>query len=265
LVNYCTCSSVAYSLVSACGACQGGSWIAWSQWGQNCSVALTTLGSLPVDVPVGTAIPAWAYQNVGRNDTFNLTIAQLDTAPESTYIGTPTASINYHLSSVNPSITPTNIPTSTATAFSSSSHKSNTGAIAGGVVGGIVGAIILGLLAWFFWRRYHQNKATSPVTFYGHEEGMNQAPTAGAVYEPYPIATPTAFSDSTNTPPPMQKLYDPSDPSTFPQTPASFGYSTTSGPTTVTSHAPLLSPNTYGNRTITTAGTAGHYTGAAEV
>lgn len=39
---------------------------------------VTTVGQWPLDVPVGTAIPAWAYQDVKSRNTFNLTLAQAD-------------------------------------------------------------------------------------------------------------------------------------------------------------------------------------------
>ncbi|KAG8956516.1 hypothetical protein FRC00_004827, partial [Tulasnella sp. 408] len=50
----------------------------------------------------------------------------------------------------------------------------------------------------------------------------------------YPPSSPTVFSGSSGTPNP-QKLYDPEDPSTFPKTPASFGYQSTLMTDTATS------------------------------
>lgn len=38
--------------------------------------------------------------------------------------------------------------------------KSNVGAIVGGVVGGVGGAVVIGLIAWYFWRR-NKRKSTS--------------------------------------------------------------------------------------------------------
>ncbi|KAI0950181.1 hypothetical protein AcV7_008727 [Taiwanofungus camphoratus] len=52
----CTCSSVAYSLVSACAYCQDG-----SKWTYNCSSSEVVNGQYSHDIPGGTAFPAWAY------------------------------------------------------------------------------------------------------------------------------------------------------------------------------------------------------------
>ncbi|KAI0721101.1 hypothetical protein C8T65DRAFT_715740 [Cerioporus squamosus] len=40
----CSCSSISYSLMSACGFCQGAGWPEWSAWTQNCSSQLVNNG-----------------------------------------------------------------------------------------------------------------------------------------------------------------------------------------------------------------------------
>ncbi|KAH9035489.1 hypothetical protein EDB85DRAFT_863282 [Lactarius pseudohatsudake] len=83
--------------------------------------------------------------------------------------------------------------TSTSTvaqSTSTSNHSSNTGAIAGGVVGGVIGAaLIAGVIVWFSIRR-RRARSSPYLDFQGGE--MEQPP-------PHPL-----------------KIYDPSDPSTYP-------------------------------------------------
>ncbi|KAH8989181.1 hypothetical protein EDB86DRAFT_2944333 [Lactarius hatsudake] len=73
---------------------------------------------------------------------------------------------------------------------STSHHSSKAGAIAGGVVGGVIGAaLVAGIVVWFAIRRRRARSAPS-MSFQGGEE------------EQPPLHPP--------------KLYDPSDPTTFP-------------------------------------------------
>ncbi|KAH9047436.1 hypothetical protein EDB83DRAFT_1461423 [Lactarius deliciosus] len=141
--NLCECNTVVYSLVSACGACQGSSeWIQWSQWYINCTT-VSTDGTYPNSIPAGTRIPRWAYLEVSAADTWNATAAQsAGDTPEGT-------------ATTVSSTSSTSVP-SASTSSSSSSNKSSssTGAIAGGVVGGVVGATVLvGLIIWYTRRR----------------------------------------------------------------------------------------------------------------
>jgi len=241
--TYCTCSSVSYSLVSACGACQGENWVDWTNWRQNCSAADVSIGSFPLNIPEGTAVPAWAYQDVSAANTFNLTFARVDTAPASTYAGSATSTAHSATSSG-----------ATATSTPSSGHKSDAGAIAGGVIGGLAALALLGLLIFLLYRRHKErnnNEGVSPVAPYYADDPSNVA------HVGYPDTTnhsyntsPTMFGSEPQTM--QQKLYDPADPSTFPQTPASFGY---------TSTAPTGTSPYPGSHTMS----SGQYTGAAEV
>ncbi|KAH9171573.1 hypothetical protein EDB89DRAFT_1090712 [Lactarius sanguifluus] len=189
--NLCECNTVVYSLVSACGACQGSSeWIQWSQWYINCTT-VSTDGTYPKSIPAGTRIPYWAYLAVSAADTWNATAAQsAGDTPE----GTATA-----VSS------PTSVPSASTSSSSSSSTSSNkssssTGAIAGGVVGGVVGAtVLIGLIIWYT-RRRRWRAVARPSPF------MTDGPHMAAAFG---IPDP---GTSTSKP----KYYDPSDPSTFP-------------------------------------------------
>ncbi|KAG9021758.1 hypothetical protein FS837_006996, partial [Tulasnella sp. UAMH 9824] len=116
---------------------------------------MVTVAQYPLDIPIGTGVPAWAYQNVSLADTWNQTLALPQTlssteaemillheAPESTNHGTPTASVNYHISTGGGFETQTSATISQTSVASTRSSKSDAGPIAAGVVGGI---IVLGL------------------------------------------------------------------------------------------------------------------------
>jgi hypothetical protein len=66
--NLCKCSTVGYSLLSACGGCQGASWITWSEYAFNCTKTLPS-PQFPNAVPSGIRVPHWAlldptYENL---------------------------------------------------------------------------------------------------------------------------------------------------------------------------------------------------------
>ncbi|KAG8956515.1 hypothetical protein FRC00_004826 [Tulasnella sp. 408] len=182
----------------------------------------------------------------------------LHEGPESTYYGTPTASISYHLSTAGDAATQTSTTAAQVTqteAPSVGSGKSNAGPIAGGVVGGIAILALIGALVYLLMRRRRKEaQAPSPTAYYppgGQQMGeANDYPAAVDYGASYPPSSPTVFSGSSATPNPP-KLYDPNDPSTFPKTPASFGYQSTTATETATS------PHD--------SSTAGRYTGIAEI
>ncbi|KIM62175.1 hypothetical protein SCLCIDRAFT_120442 [Scleroderma citrinum Foug A] len=58
----CECNTITYNLMAACSICQNRAYITWSSWSTNCS--MTYPGVYPEDIPSGTAIPHWAYQDV---------------------------------------------------------------------------------------------------------------------------------------------------------------------------------------------------------
>ncbi|KAG9039161.1 hypothetical protein FS837_001053 [Tulasnella sp. UAMH 9824] len=218
---------------------------------------MVTVGEYPLDIPLGTGVPHWAYQNVAVIDRWNQTLAlpQVSVGPESTYYGTPTASISYHVSTAGDAATQTGSTAAAVTQTNApSSSKSNAGPIAGGVVGGIVLLALIGALVWLLVRRRRKEaQVPSPTAYYppgGQQMGeASDYPAAVDYGASYPPSSPTMFSGSSATPNPP-KLYDPEDPSTFPKTPASFGYTAT---VTDTATSPDHSS------------TPGRYTGAAEI
>jgi len=218
--NPCVCNTVVYSLVSACGACQGSSsWTLWNAWQYNCT-NVSSDGTYPNAIPSGTRIPHWAYLDVSVANTWNATAAQsAGDKPE----GTPGTST---------STSTTSPPTSTNSSTSSSS--SNTGAIAGGVVGGLLGATVLFGFLWWYFRYRPSRRAARPSPF------MTDEPHVAQAFGIDPVTTPS---------PPPNKYYDPSDPSTFPTSlasPSSLGSPSTTviqtTPGSEQTHGPLTPP-----------------------
>ncbi|KAJ6525641.1 hypothetical protein B0H19DRAFT_1198149 [Mycena capillaripes] len=60
--NACGCSSVFYSLLSACADCQSGHILTWSAFKANCSTVYPQI--FIGDIPSATRVPHWAYQNI---------------------------------------------------------------------------------------------------------------------------------------------------------------------------------------------------------
>ncbi|KAF8518539.1 hypothetical protein BU17DRAFT_90880 [Hysterangium stoloniferum] len=176
--NRCICSSVTYSMVSACGACQGASEIRWSNWIKNCTDTDITLGQYPLSIPPGISIPAWAFLNVTELNTWD-----------------PTASLTSH-NSGNPDIS--------ATSKSKPKSSTNVAAIAGGAAGGVVFIIIIIGLIVFFMRR--NRKAGVRMEQIAYPGAMQSPPPSVRPF--YPNGTPPVLD---------QKPYDPSDASTFPK------------------------------------------------
>ncbi|KAI9446132.1 hypothetical protein H4582DRAFT_1903720 [Lactarius indigo] len=129
--DLCKCNTVVYNLVSACGACQGGTQIPYSIWSSNCT-AKASPRTFPGSVPAGTRVPKWAYIDSSIGDNWNISAAQLlGDFPEVT--GTVS------ISTLTPS-TSGSASLSTSTLAPTSQSSSNAGAIAGGIVGGVVGS-----------------------------------------------------------------------------------------------------------------------------
>ncbi|TDL21519.1 hypothetical protein BD410DRAFT_294400 [Rickenella mellea] len=71
--NICLCSSIVYSLMSACGVCQNRPWLTWNSWDTNCKTVYLTV--YPKDVPEDTVIPTWAYADVAVSGAFDPNVA----------------------------------------------------------------------------------------------------------------------------------------------------------------------------------------------
>ncbi|KAF8969855.1 hypothetical protein BDZ97DRAFT_1754280 [Flammula alnicola] len=109
--NACQCNTVTYSLMSACGACQGQIYLpqphyfSWSVWSANC--AMVYVDTYPEPIPSGVSVPGWAYLDVEANDDFDQTNAKNHAnLTESTAIPSSTSSAaktQTPLSTVKPS------------------------------------------------------------------------------------------------------------------------------------------------------------------
>ncbi|KAF8502640.1 hypothetical protein F5888DRAFT_1665805, partial [Russula emetica] len=147
----CLCSTVTYSLLSACGTCQGpaANLISWSQYAYNCTTTSMPPGSFPDPIPAGTRLPQWALLDVTSENHWNASKSQAvggpsgpaSTGPTNAYPITTPASSSSSYSSSN-----------SATPMPISGQSSNTGAIAGGVAGGLA-AISIVVAALLFYRR----------------------------------------------------------------------------------------------------------------
>ncbi|KAF9562199.1 hypothetical protein CPC08DRAFT_391330 [Agrocybe pediades] len=162
--NPCQCNTVTYSLMSACGACQGRTYLSWSVWSANCPTV--SINTYPEPIPSGVAIPGWAYLDVKATDNYDPTLAKENSnLTESTAIPSPTSTrltstITIHLSTTSSrasaSSTSSSVLTTTTSSSSSSSPEQvrRENAIGGGVVGGLAGLLlILALLFWFIKSR----------------------------------------------------------------------------------------------------------------
>lgn len=98
-------------------------------------INLQTWNSFPESIPVDTAVPGWAYENVTARDTFDVNSALADNAPESTATDLKTT-VTGTSSASNGSAT---------SASSGSNNRSGTATrvIAAGTVAGIAGTLLL--------------------------------------------------------------------------------------------------------------------------
>lgn len=153
--NPCICSTVVYSLMSACGACQGGLYQTWSTWSGNCPSI--SVGKFPEPIPPQTFVPGWAYFDVETSDTFNETAAKLsgNSTAESTALPTPSSTTLSRTSIISSTEghTPTSSnPSTPLNSAIASDHRDDV--ILGSVLGATVGlAVFLGFVYWWYNRR----------------------------------------------------------------------------------------------------------------
>ncbi|KDQ49961.1 hypothetical protein JAAARDRAFT_42452 [Jaapia argillacea MUCL 33604] len=188
-VNPCTCSTVFYTMVSACAWCQGGKIGMYSEWIGNCSTKMDLIG-FPGTLPIGTSIPHWAYTDPdATGGTFNASTALLvGGTPETTAI-------------------PSRI---------SGAKQSHMGAIVGGVAAGVLVVVVavMGLVLWIWYKR-RQEKV--PI--------MNNPgcpPTPSTMQQP--LTPPVTFENSAFYDPTRPTSSNPSYPgspvqTTYPQSP----------------------------------------------
>jgi hypothetical protein len=261
--NTCRCSSVYYSLLSACAYCQGRNYLGWSGYSTNCSTVYVTVYTQ--QIPVGVKVPAYAYQDVSVADTFNVTLAQSIKGVESSRPATASTA-----TAINKSASSIHLPTSSS-AGSQGGSTTNIPAIVGGVIGGVVGLGLIGALIAFLVFRSKQSK-TQAYSSYQQSPNMAYTPnTTGPL-----ISNVTPGSPASNA-----RVYDPNDPSTFPSADANMhgSYSPYSQPADPYRHQSPFNPNLTTNHTGNSAPNYGgaqsmpvpqhtgvsHYSGAPEL
>lgn len=265
--SICECSSVVYSLYSACAACQNATIGPWTTFIMNCTKTEPD-GQYPLAIPPGTALPAWAYQLVTTSNRFNLTLAQsVGDSPENITAPSTTSSSQAASRTTPAGSTPPGQTTEPGSDNSndggSSTKKTPVGAIVGGVVGGIGGVVLIGgLIAFFLIRRKkNQGGTTPPGEGYGqyHEDQYRVSPFAGSTAPVVGAGAGggTRGGAASSSPPPSSggggaplgaytaayhpvpnpvlsaRPYDPEDPSTFPPTPGPGGHNWSQGEPTL--------------------------------
>jgi len=156
------CSTVTYSLLSACSSCQVGRWGPWSQYSTNCT-QIRQPSTFPNPVPNGIRVPKWALLDITVEDSWApskasavggtpevgpggvmglsgvYTIDQTDTGTQSTIGPTATQSTGNSTSPPNPPV-----------------KKSSVGAIAGGTITGVAAIAAAGLTTFSRQRKRRQ-------------------------------------------------------------------------------------------------------------
>jgi len=238
--SLCTCSTVVYSLLGACAACQEADVGVWSEFSVNCTQSSPD-GQYGFAIPSGTAVPKWAYQMVVGANRFNLSLAKSVgdlpenvTAPATTSTPAPSSTTPI-AGDLNPTSSSSSSPGTLPAQTSKSSGKNNTGVIAGSVVGGVVGVALIGGLLAFCLISQSRKKQSEPAPSVGYFSNYERPVSHyTAVSSPGPTrsefgAPPTPLSGY-NTQPLLshqQQLptpsgsafdrpYNPDDPSTFP-------------------------------------------------
>jgi len=222
--NVCLCNTVVYSLVSACAACQGASWVLYSTWTYNCS-SWSQPTTYSLAIPNGTRVPHWAYYDVAWNNNWNATAAQLSgDSPEST-AGASSTDTSIPASTPGPSsteatsmlpfgagassteatsrpdsmagVSPTVVQSLSSTPSLNHHSGKNSGAIAGALVGVL---LLIGTIIWYL-RRWRSRAERQPVQF---PDGGVRIARAFGLPDPNHSMT-------------IGRYYDPSDPATFPK------------------------------------------------
>jgi len=194
--NSCRCSTVYYSVLSACAYCQNQTYLDWSIYDVNCTKVYDSVFLDPI--PPTTRVPHYAYLDVATYNTFNVVAAMDAGGPESSPVPQATSAT-------------TPVATSTHSSVPGNGKKLNIGAIAGGAAGGVAFIVLVGLIVFIMRRR--KSRSTPSTTAY-NPYGSPQMSGADMKYD---STVPTLTSG---------KIYDPNDPSTFPSfgpNPVSYG------------------------------------------
>ncbi|KAI0751236.1 hypothetical protein C8Q80DRAFT_559935 [Daedaleopsis nitida] len=155
----CRCNSVIYSLLAACATCQGGGGQIppWPRYITNCTDS--TVEDYPINIPGGTAVPVWAFQDVSASNTWDLTTAQEVAAKGKS--------------------------DKTADNYSPPGGKDGTQSriiilAVGGIVGGLAGATVIAVSVYCCWRS-KQKRKPRPLIDFGEGNKHVEEPVAHVV------------------------------------------------------------------------------------
>ncbi|KAI0280143.1 hypothetical protein BGY98DRAFT_372834 [Russula aff. rugulosa BPL654] len=203
--NRCLCSTVGYSLLSACVACQEEKPISWFDFVANCTSTLPP-SQFPNPVPAGVYVPHWAILDVTNENNWNanesyaagdgpeygpgaILGSSASTSSTSTYSASAYSAGGYSVSVSSSSASSTTPPTP--------SHSGSHAGTIGGVLGS-TGIISIAVAAILYLRRKRSQAGSPDVD--ASQPMLNN----GTVAQPSPR------------PPLTMKLYNPNDPTTFP-------------------------------------------------
>ncbi|KAI0046138.1 hypothetical protein FA95DRAFT_1607135 [Auriscalpium vulgare] len=181
--DMCQCSTVVYSLISACVGCQGAQWTSWPDWNTNCATTLNATLS-QVAIPEGMAVPFWAFQGVADDMWDNVTARGAGGLPEAN-------------STWMPGVAESESPTS--------SNFTIKDALAVGIVGGFLAAVLIGVFGWLLLRCCCKAPASSRLV-------ANSVPNMSE-YEVVPSSNLDHSAASSST---THRLYNPYDPMMYP-------------------------------------------------
>ncbi|KAI0366414.1 hypothetical protein BV20DRAFT_655308 [Pilatotrama ljubarskyi] len=190
----CVCSTVTFAMLYACATCQGAeaSILPWYIVSENCTSQY--LASYPEDIPSGTSVPVWAYDE-------QISISgHLDIASAKQFAGyhEADATLSGYYGAVQPSstgYTPQPDPEPYELAYEADSPS--IGVVVGAVVGGSVGAILIVTLVILVVRRSRRRRQCMM-------SGPDVPPKGGR----------TSFEKTGGES--AVKLYNPDDPTTYP-------------------------------------------------
>ncbi|THV04367.1 hypothetical protein K435DRAFT_202431 [Dendrothele bispora CBS 962.96] len=161
--NACTCTTIYFSLLSLCSACQDvNTMTPWQNFSSGCASVFTESG-FPVTIPSNLAIPDWAFLPLLANGLVDGNAIIADNKPDrvnnSTSISTPQTS-----SSVQTQ-TPAPTPAPAAASSSGSNRTRDAAIIAGSVVGGLALLLSVAIVFWYrYWLLKRSQKRRSEKT-----------------------------------------------------------------------------------------------------
>ncbi|KAI0352705.1 hypothetical protein OH77DRAFT_752757 [Trametes cingulata] len=135
----CVCSTVTFAMLYACATCQGAevSILPWYIVSENCTNAY--LESYPKEIPPGTSVPAWAYDDeISLTGRLDIHSAKLDAEREE-----PDETLSGFYGNLPPTSTYVPPPDPEPYGLFDSTDGPSTGVVVGAAVGGSVGTILL--------------------------------------------------------------------------------------------------------------------------